>query len=127
MLCRIPHWINFMCCIAGMCGHGPMRLLEYFYHYCGLPFVISDLSRYICHITNTVHFFQLILYLPKNKRMRLYSKDGFPIIRCTINVCEVIYTFGMRLYLGVHLLMGKYSMLSIKVVWKQKWHLYFLC
>ncbi len=37
-----------------------------------------------------------ILYLPRNNHMRLYSKDMFPIIRCTINV---IWSY-MRLLFG---------------------------
>ena len=34
-----------------------------------------------------------ILYLLKNNYRRLYSKDRFPIIRCTINVYEAIYCY----------------------------------
>ncbi len=45
------------------------------------------------HNTSGTHrslYYVVILYLPKNKRMRLYSKDRFPITRCTINVYEAV-------------------------------------
>ena len=80
-----------------------------------------------------------ILYLSKNKRMRLYSKDSFSIKGCTVKGTSrgpeasqrpldvpLMYmkpyevTFGMRLYLGVSLFLGKYSItINVSISLKQ--------